>query len=319
MSDRIKDIIRVANTNTDSIICMREGNTLYMKESSILSLAEENHISNIDFLCKYIVENRLESEYPGLFTEGQEHKYKLIRDKNIPGIVAESYVPEIGDDLISIKFDLIECLISTVGTEVPIDEVGIEKNKMGDSFLGIPIGKIREILNIVFIKMLGFFRADKYSDTRQLNERIRLCKNSLKIVEEELVKVDKNDPSKMYTAQAVTKMMVDLGLKAVLGTIVKSLVPGGIIASMIQTAMNQSLFTALIKNSIEVFTAAQYKRSLQTYKKNLEKTLDYLDVQLKKSQDKRKDLREKSKINREKVQAARKASVNEQSIGDIMV
>lgn len=310
--NRIKDVIRVMNTDTSHIVCMEDKHTVYMKESSILNLAEENQISNVDFLCKFIMESRL-SEDLDSYMEGMHH-YELIRDKMIPGIVAESYYPEMGEDYVSAKFDLLESFSALDECDLDaVDEAdfGMDKNTMGIDFFGIPIGKIREMINMLMIKLLGFFRADRYSDARQIKDRIALCKNAIREADNELKRVQGSDPSKMYSAQVIMKSLLSLGLQGAMATIGTAV--GGLLGAAFSAGKIKRIITILAGSAFALYNANHYEAYINNYKKQLNKTLDYLEIQLQKTQDKKQELR-----NRDKERKAVLASaISESSINDL--
>lgn len=268
----LSDMLIVQNIDTGDVPYIERDRTVYIRESDLIHLAEMNDFDNIDAIFEYISESHKSPMY----------NFKLVRDKNIPGVLAESYVPGIDDSILN-EFELYDILS--------------ENTTMSD-----------EKLWVLISKSLAKFKKGDYEEAPSIEYRLRLCQREIKNVKEEakdLKKYGAKSIGKIYLVKFIIKSLVRLGVEKIVAA---SLSTFGII-----TYKNK------IKKIIEwskfwdgVIDFANYEKMLSRYLYELEKIEEYLKTELDKAK-----VRDKENLNKKK--AVKESSINDKCIADIII
>lgn len=164
-----------------------------------------------------------------------------------------------------------------VGTEI-LGRSGIQFDKAADTHLGVKVGQLREAVRIIFNNTTKWLRNSDYKSSNDIAERIRLVERAIEDVNREIQLVENDDPSKQYGFQEILNILANLGI----ATAIEFIVPEFKLGAWTK------IFTAL-NGVIKIYSAFNYKKTLISYKRELEYTLNYLKKQYIKYQQKEKE------------------------------
>ena len=174
----LSDILRIPNTDVSDIMCIQRDRCIYMKESAISKLAEENRIKDIDALCKHVLE-------ANGFTEFDTDGYKLVRDVNAPWIVAESYMPRIMDDDVMSEFAIWESLFDMIyEAEYAQSHVSSEANKTNQK------------ISLFMERVLAHMKKVDYDEPAEIQRRIKDIDSAINKLKAEKASVEKKKTDK---------------------------------------------------------------------------------------------------------------------------
>ncbi len=317
----LSDILRIPNTDVSSIICIQSDKYVYMKESAITQLAEENHIKDIDALCNYIIES---SE----MKDPMHETYKLVRDSNNPWILAESYVPKIVDDPVLYEFDVVES-VQAIFYEL----------EYAQSHVAPEAKVVNQKISLFLERIIAQLHKVDYDEPKEIQRRIKEVESAINKLKAEKSSIDKKNEvtdgdyrskikkedkdRRIYgvsvlvstltglAASIITSGGIHLGRKVrvKLSDTAKAPKPGDLKKSIIGTGLVSGL------NSLNIFSYEAYENTLSSNIALLERTKAFLEKEYDKSL-KRAEKKETKKENSVKPKLATESYGS--SIQDIM-
>lgn len=287
----LSDILRIPNTDVSDIMCIQRDRCIYMKESAITQLAEENHIKDIDALCKHVLESNG-------FGEFDADGYKLVRDVNAPWIIAESYMPRIVNDEIVFEFSVWESLFDV-----------IEEAEYAQSHISPEANKTNQKISLFMERVLAHIKKVDYDEPAEIQRRIKDIDAAINKLKSEKASVEKKKEDKdskdkdkrLYNVSVIVSTLAGLASAALSGgaqhLVGKMVVPKskllskwfGISADQKGTPKEMILkglgiaATAGTGIATAIFTYQSYNSTLESNIAQLESTKSFLEGEYKKA------------------------------------
>lgn len=159
----LSDIIRIPNSDITGVMCLSNGGTVYVRESAVTKIAEENHIQDINALCSFIIEQN------GFNPD--DYHCMIVKDVKSPLIMENTYIVSEGDSLL----DLIG-FAETYMDLVPYMEADYVEMKPSQEYTKIMNQKI----GLFYEKIDAIVRKVDYDEPAEIKRRIGKCDDAIK-------------------------------------------------------------------------------------------------------------------------------------------
>lgn len=263
----------VQNIDVRGVPYLEKGRSIYIRESDLNHVAEMNGFDNISAIFEYISETY----------SSPMHEFKLVRDKNIPGILAESYVPDMFDDSILNEFEMYDIVSEAV--------------TMSD-----------EKMWVFLSKSLAKFKKGDYEEAPTIEYRLKACQREINNVKEEIKDV------KTYDSKSIKQIrLIKFLIKSISRLGVKSLATS--ILGLFGLKPVRNIWKEIndkVKSVQTVMSIVNYEGSLSRYLYELEKVEDYLKEEIKNAKKRDQDRSSSKKVVKE-------SSINDKCIADINI
>lgn len=197
----LSDIIRIPNSDISGVMCLSNGGTVYVRESAVTKIAEENHIKDINALCSFIIE---QNGY-----NPDDYHCMVVKDVKSPLIMENSYLISEGDSILDL-FGFAEAYMELL----PYIEADYVEMKPTQEYTKIMNQKI----GLFYEKIDSIIRKVDYDEPAEIKRRIGKCDDAIKRLKTEYDAVHGKEKDKtgdkrdlhQYNAVTIVKALTNL-------------------------------------------------------------------------------------------------------------
>ena len=197
----LSDIIRIPNSDISDVMCLSDGNTVYVRESAVAKVAAENNIQDINGLCSFIIE---QNGY-----DPEDYRCMIVKDVRSPMMMENSYLVSSDDPILDI-FGFVEAYVDLI----PYLEAEYVEMKPSEEYTKI----MNQRIGLFYEKVDAVVRRVDYDEPEEIKRRITKCDDAIKRLKTEYDHVHNREKDKtgdkrdlhQYNAVVIVKAITNL-------------------------------------------------------------------------------------------------------------